>query len=142
MLTDDRALRARCSALLGAISDYQLERLGKRGTGDLLHQLHAIRENQSCSVDLENLRKRFANEGGAAFSVGLRHGASNAPLFLSLHTFTARPPDQRLFESSRWIALTRAFVRGESKITLQDHLEVFEYLERKFKEESRKEASP
>jgi hypothetical protein len=135
MLTADEVLRAQARALIRVMVHYKLFRAWG-GAPTLIWRAIEAYGTASCDAsDLPTIHRDFYGTALAASSIGLKHRASNAPLFLALHTFAAAADEYRFLQPAWWIAVTVAYLDKKPVPEPSLQGEVLERLETAFEAE-------
>ena len=111
MLNADDILRAQARALIRVLTHYKLARVWG-GAPKLIWRAIEAYGTESAS-DLPTIHRDFYSLALAASSIGLKHRALNAPLFLALHTFAGDTNEFRFPEPAWWVAVTVAFLENK-----------------------------
>jgi len=131
----DDVLRAQARALIRVLVHYKLYRIGDGAQTLLSRSVEAYGNASSDARDLPTIHRDFYGTALAASSIGLKHRAANAALFLALHTFCGTTDDYRFLRPAWWIAVTLAYLEKKPVPDPGLQGEVLEKLEAAFEAE-------
>ncbi len=142
MSSTDDVLRAQARALIRVFTHYTLYRACGGAPTLMWRAVEAYGCASAGASDLQTLHREFYHVALAASSIGLKHRAANAPLFLALHTFAGSTDECRFLQPAWWIAVTIAYLdkKPVPEVALQG--EVLERLEEAFDLEMAAEEAP
>jgi hypothetical protein len=134
-------LRAQARALIHVLAHYKLYRACEGAPTLIWRAVEAYGTASDAASELQTIHQDFYHVALAASSIGLKHRAANAPLFLALHTFVGSPGECRFLQPAWWIAVTIAYLdkKPVPEVALQG--EVLERLEEAFDIEMAAEAA-
>jgi hypothetical protein len=137
----DDVLRAQARALIRVVFHYKLYRIGDGAHTLLWRAVEAYGTASSDARDLCTIHRDFNGTALAASAVGLKHQATNAALFLALHSFCSTTDEYRFLKPAWWIAVTTTWLdkRPVPEPRLQG--EVLEKLEATFEHEIESESA-
>jgi hypothetical protein len=141
MSSTDDVLRAQARALIHVLAHYQLYRALAGAPELIFRAVEAYGTASDGASDLPTIHREFYHVALAASSIGLKHRAANAPLFLALHSFSGSAGEYRFLQPAWWMAVTIAYLDEEPVPEVALHAEVLERLEAAFDVEMAAEAA-
>lgn len=132
MPTADDVLRAQARALIWVLVRYKLYRIGDGAQTLLWRAIEAFGTDSVGAEDLPGIHRDFYSLSLAASAIGLKHRASNASLFLALHTFAGTSDEYRFLQPAWWIAVTLSWLDKNPTPAPELQGEVLEQLDAAF----------
>ena len=139
MLNADDVLRAQARALIRVLAHYRLYRIGDGAQTLLWRAVEAYGTASSGARDLRTIHRNFNGTAMAASAIGLKHEATNAAMFLALHTFCGSTDDYRFLKPAWWVAVTITWLNKKPVPEPNLQGEVLERLEAAFEREIQNE---
>jgi hypothetical protein len=130
MAVQDDVVRASARALIQVLTSYNLDREWG-GPTPIWQDLKTLGQSGT-AADLQVIAARYAGTAAGAFCGGVKNRAPHAALYLALANFTRVSPAYRFLDSSRWIALTFAFMENKAVADSAIQEEVLARLETEF----------